>query len=426
MFDPRTYQDIDKELLGLSNQLEDNANQLRQIQQSGILSHEEQLLQTYATEQEQLILLEKEYEALIRLRKQAEDIGDKTTADNAARRIGNVGTQIDILRSRENPEREVTRMRFDRQQALDNARISNQISRIENDDSLFQFQKNQQIRDLYEEQIKLKEKAIEQYEQLQQALDLTSEKERQIFDDLATQIDNMKTDIAELQNMEPPTLFQQMRNDLKDLADEWSSYETISSNAMGVVENTQRDMSDAMYDVWAQTKTGSEALEGMWLGFRRAAARAITDTISQFIMSKSIMIFVEQGFNSAMAALGLARTTTTVTQETTAAAAVTAAWTPAAIMKSIASMGVAVAVGMAAMMGIMAMFGGFASGGRVRGGRQLVQINEDGSEYVVSAKSPRSNDKWLDLANEGVDLDEVARRSEVVSKVGGNKFSGSQ
>ena len=420
MFDPRTYQDIDKELLGLSNQLEDNANQLRLIQQSGILSHEEQLEQTYATEREQLILLEKEYESLIQLREIAEGIGDKTTVENTTRRIGNVGTQIDILRSRENPEREVTKSRFDRQQALEYSRISNQISRIENNDSLFQFQKNQQIRDLYKEQIELKKQAIAQYEQLQESLDLTSEKERQIFDDLATQIDNMRSDIVEIQNMEPPTMFKQMRDDLKELADEWSSFETVSGNVMGIVENTQRDMSDALYDVWAQTKTGSEALESMWMGFRRAAARAITDTISQFIMSKSIMIIVEQGFNSTMAALGLARTTTTVTQETTAAAAVTAAWTPAAILKSIASMGVAVAVGMAAMMGIMAMFGGFASGGRVSGGRRLSWLNEEGSEYVVSAKSPASNDKWLELANEGVDLDKVALGSDAVSRVGGS------
>jgi hypothetical protein len=73
---------------------------------------------------------------------------------------------------------------------------------------------------------------------------------------------------------------------------------------------------------------------------------------------------------------------------------------------------------MAAMMGIMAMFGGFATGGRVSGGRRLSWLNEEGSEYVVSAKSPRSNDKWLELANEGVDLDSVASRSDVVSKVG--------
>jgi hypothetical protein len=83
-------------------------------------------------------------------------------------------------------------------------------------------------------------------------------------------------------------------------------------------------------------------------------------------------------------------------------------------------MGVAVAVGMAAMMGIMAMFGGFASGGRVSGGRRLSWLNEEGSEYVVSAKSPASNDKWLELANEGVDLDKVALGSDAVSRVGGS------
>ena len=50
---------------------------------------------------------------------------------------------------------------------------------------------------------------------------------------------------------------------------------------------------------------------------------------------------------------------------------------------------------------------GFAEGGRVRGGRQIVQVNEDGSEYVVSAKSPPQNDAWLEMANQGVDLNKI-------------------
>ncbi len=49
---------------------------------------------------------------------------------------------------------------------------------------------------------------------------------------------------------------------------------------------------------------------------------------------------------------------------------------------------------------------GFATGGRVYGGRQIIQTNESGSEYVVSARSPRTNDKWLSLANKGFNIDD--------------------
>lgn len=49
---------------------------------------------------------------------------------------------------------------------------------------------------------------------------------------------------------------------------------------------------------------------------------------------------------------------------------------------------------------------GFATGGRVYGGRQIIQTNENGSEFVVSAKSPRTNDKWLSLANKGFNIDD--------------------
>lgn len=48
---------------------------------------------------------------------------------------------------------------------------------------------------------------------------------------------------------------------------------------------------------------------------------------------------------------------------------------------------------------------GFADGGRVAGGEQLVRMNENGSEYIVSSKSPASNDKWLNLANQGFSID---------------------
>lgn len=49
---------------------------------------------------------------------------------------------------------------------------------------------------------------------------------------------------------------------------------------------------------------------------------------------------------------------------------------------------------------------GFAKGGRIYGGRQIIQTNENGSEYVVSARSPRTNDKWLSLANKGFNIDD--------------------
>ena len=435
MFDPGTYMAVDNAFTIWGNGLKENYNEIRVIQQSGHLTHEQQLIDVYEKEKEQLEILNNEYNTLIEKLRIAEEISDTSTAAEVTRQLDEIDVQRRILASRENPKARIDAERIGRTNAENDARIGNQISRIQNDKTprvgfeAFengQIARNRQIRDLYEEQIQQKEEAIKQYQELQATLDTNIPKQKELFDDLTSYVDQLKTDISDIQNMEPPTMFQQMRDDIREAADEMSSYESISQSVLGVTTSMRNDMSDALYDVWAQTKTGSEALEGMWLGFRRAAARAITDTISNFVMSKTVMVAAEQGFNAIMAALGLERTTTTVTQETTAAAAVTTAWTPAAIFKSIATAGVAVAIGMGAMMGIMAMFGGFASGGRVRGGRQLVQINEDGSEYVVSAKSPRSNDKWLDLANEGVDLDEVARRSEVVSKVGGNKFSGSQ
>lgn len=64
-----------------------------------------------------------------------------------------------------------------------------------------------------------------------------------------------------------------------------------------------------------------------------------------------------------------------------------------------------------ALGGMMKMlsFGLFAEGGRVSGGQQLIGVNEEGSEFIVSAKSPRSNDRWLEMANRGVNLDDAIK-----------------
>ena len=58
---------------------------------------------------------------------------------------------------------------------------------------------------------------------------------------------------------------------------------------------------------------------------------------------------------------------------------------------------------------------GFAEGGRIPAGERLVRVNEEGSEYVVSARSPRVNDSWLDYANQGGRLADFAAAQGTVT-----------
>ena len=55
-------------------------------------------------------------------------------------------------------------------------------------------------------------------------------------------------------------------------------------------------------------------------------------------------------------------------------------------MESIKSWGVAAALGVAGFVAAMAAIGGFAEGGLVRGGEQIIRVNERGPEFVMPAE----------------------------------------
>lgn len=58
---------------------------------------------------------------------------------------------------------------------------------------------------------------------------------------------------------------------------------------------------------------------------------------------------------------------------------------------------------------------GFAEGGRIPASQKIIRVNEEGSEYVVSARSPRVNDDWLDYANQGGRLADFAAAQGVAT-----------
>lgn len=180
---------------------------------------------------------------------------------------------------------------------------------------------------------------------------------------------------------------------------------TIQQNFGNIFKNMGNSlssaMSDAMYDIVAGAKTGEEAFIAMANALGQAMLRNITDTIANWIVSKATMLAMEVAFQAGLLAINGTTQQAMVAQNAAAAAETAVAWKPAAILSSIASLGIAVGVGIAALLAITAMIGGFASGGRVSGSKQIAWLNEEGSEYVVSAKSPIENEKYLDFANAG-------------------------
>ena len=110
-----------------------------------------------------------------------------------------------------------------------------------------------------------------------------------------------------------------------------------------------------------------------------------------------------------MLAVNAATNGALLAQETATAAAMSAMWTGPALLKSIATFGVAAVIGMTALLGVLAATGGFAKGGRIHGPKQLAWFNEEGSEYVVSSASPAENDRFLDYANAGGRIEDLLK-----------------
>ena len=182
--------------------------------------------------------------------------------------------------------------------------------------------------------------------------------------------------------------------------------ENIGKGYKSIVSGMRSSLSDFFYDTASHTKGLKDAWNGAWVAMGKTTLRAISDAVSAYVASKTVMIGMEYATSATMLAINAATNKGILAQDTAAAAADMSIWTPAAIVKSIATMGAAVLVGFAAMAAIMAI-NGFETGGRVGGGEKFIRVNERGSEYVVSAKSPASNDKWLDFANRGYEIDDM-------------------
>ncbi len=202
----------------------------------------------------------------------------------------------------------------------------------------------------------------------------------------------------------------QWKRTLVDLQD---GFGTVAQNLANIVKDTttaMRDgLSDFFYDSLSGAKKGKAALADMWIGMEKAALRAISNTISNFMMSKTVMLLMEYAWSASMLAVNAATNGALLAQETATAAAMSAMWSGPALLKSIATFGVAAVIGLTALMGVLAATGGFAKGGRITGPKQLAWFNEEGSEYVVSAASPPENDRFLDYANAGGRIEDLLR-----------------
>jgi predicted nuclease with TOPRIM domain len=410
LLDSAVYEELDESLKNVNYWLSHYQNVQEFIKNSHYTNEIERANDLYYTQQEQIRLLNKELTLLTDKKNLAFEKADKDRVDEIAKAIENVNLQIAKLNAQPDPRFFANLKSTIYDLEIVNETIEKAIARTNTDWTKSQNEKWKETKESYETLISYTKETIKALEEQAKHLQNRAELEATIEEikRLNNELFNLEMNLQAL-GADPDDLVANMRASFTQLKDEFG---TLSQNLADGFTNSVMSMrdsfSDFMYDVFRGAKSGKEALDEMWLSMGRTALRAITDTISNFIMQHTVMTALEYAFSATTIALNEATNSAIMAENSATAAAMAEMWKPSAIWASIASMGGAVAVGLAAMAGIMGIMGGFAEGGRVKGGKQISWLNEEGSEFVVSARSPRDNDKWLEAANRGVSLDDLA------------------
>lgn len=206
-----------------------------------------------------------------------------------------------------------------------------------------------------------------------------------------------------------------------------NAYATLYPAKIAEVEQTRANIEEqyrqqriaAMWDEWSQQNAATQAAAAAFDSLGSTASNALTGiltgsmsvsdamrNIGMTVLNSVINTFVQMGIEwvksaimgqaAQTAAIGTvtavqtAAVGTQLAVSTGAAAATTTAWTPAAIMASIASMGTAAKIGLAAVaaLGIGAIAGKRKNGGPVAAGG-MYQVGENGLPEIFQASNGR-------------------------------------
>lgn len=328
------------------------------------LSNHEKRLLLYANQNELLKELVDKSDTLKELTEKATGLGDIKRLEELNAQAQKIENQIQQLRNYRDPAQDV---RIDRAyQSFGNFDSAAQ-TRIEQINGLIDLQinKNRMLRGVYKEQLDARLGLIDtlKTEILNiQARGPLFEIEQDQIKQLTLEIGRLKNEINSLGvGLQKTSVFDGIRDGFISFIDSIGSAYDIAKN---ITQSTASVISDsfgnALTSLIMNTKTVSQAFSEMGLSILNSIVSLIMGIVAQLVVAAAIIAPLN--------------------------------WMTGGLFG-----------------GMMKMFsfGMFAEGGRVTGGRQIVQVNEDGSEYVVSAKSPRSNDRWLEMANQGVDLNKV-------------------
>jgi len=180
---------------------------------------------------------------------------------------------------------------------------------------------------------------------------------------------------------------------------DWKTEKTLEQSQfeMAILDSMLGGYRSFVYSLTDTTMKGNERLKKAWETMKRQFIGAVADMTANWIKQKAIEVIVQETTDKAiekshsdsilrMIALDIWAATKKVAISIWAAAG-----SIFSFFSSLGPFGIPLAVAAigATVMAINSFRKGFAQGGPVRGGKQTIQVNEEGEEFVVNAPATR-------------------------------------
>jgi hypothetical protein len=199
----------------------------------------------------------------------------------------------------------------------------------------------------------------------------------------------------EIYETHPETFFERLNKGLDELS---QKFDNVGASIADVLLTGIKGAIDTVsFGLW-QVIDGTST----WGQLFMQVGRNIISQLIQIAIQEILVDNIKRSIAVTWAAFKKLLMAQDVAETNAAEAAKTPALAANATLASVESWGIAVAVGVAAIAAILAGVGAFEEGGVVPGGRQLIQVNEGGTESVLNAMATRNlGTRMIDMMNAG-------------------------
>lgn len=154
--------------------------------------------------------------------------------------------------------------------------------------------------------------------------------------------------------------------------------EQLRATFVSIGQTISQSVGGAISGLIQGTMTWGQALRNIGMSIVQGIINSFAQMVAEWITAHIIMANIRRLFNMAEVTENAAKNTAIVSQEAAAGAATATAWTPAAIVKSIATFGVAAIIGLALVMAAISAFdkGGYTANGPAQQPAGIVHAGE--------------------------------------------------